>query len=368
MVGISSWPIYKLSDVCRMKYGKMPAKKDIIEKGYPVFSGYGVTGYHKDYHFKESEIVVIARGIGGTGDIKMSPPFCFLTNIGISLQIAKPEIVDKKFLYYRLASSTLRNLRTGTAQPQIIIADLEKYQVKLPPLPAQRKIAAILSAYDDLIENNNRRIMILEDMAKLIYQEWFVDFHFLGHENVKMVESPSGNIPEGWKVIPLNEAMELVYGKALKESDRKGGDVPVYGSSGIIGFHNESLAKGPGIIVGRKGNVGSVHWSDVDFYAIDTVYYVRTKLPLQYVFYDLQTQNFINSDAAVPGLSRRQAYSLPFLVPDEVVLKAFVKIIESIFLGLTNLRNRNENLRKARELGSDVNSGHQSIHAATNPL
>ena len=69
----------------------------------------------------------------------------------------------------------------------------------MPPLPTQRKIASILSAYDDLIENNTRRIAILEEMAQAIYREWFVNFRFPGHENVKLVDSPLGQIPEGWE-------------------------------------------------------------------------------------------------------------------------------------------------------------------------
>ena len=83
--------------------------------------------------------------------------------------------------------------------------NLTKLQVKLPPLPTQQKIAAILSAYDDLIENNTRRIKILEEMAQAIYREWFVNFRFPGHEGVRMVESELGLVPEGWEVRKLGE-------------------------------------------------------------------------------------------------------------------------------------------------------------------
>jgi type I restriction enzyme S subunit len=82
----------------------------------------------------------------------------------------------------------------------------------------------------------------------------------------------------------------------------------VFASSGLVGWHNQSLAPGPGIILGRKGNVGSVFWSETEFFVIDTAYYVTSQLPLRFVFFDLQRKNFINGDAAVPGLSRHQAY------------------------------------------------------------
>lgn len=91
----------------------------------------------------------------------------------------------------------------------------------------------------------------------------------------------------------------------MKQDNRKDGPVPVYGSGGVVGHHNEAFVQGPGIIVGRKGNVGSVYWSEVDFWPIDTVFYVVTELPLHYIYYNLQHQHFMNSDAAVPGLSRR---------------------------------------------------------------
>jgi len=212
------------------------------------------------------------------------------------------------------------------------------------------KIAAILSAYDDLIENNTRRIKILEEMAQAVYREWFVHFRFPGHEKVKMVPSPMGPIPSGWRADKLKEHVELAYGKALKAEDRHAGPFPVYGSSGVVGNHSEMLINGPGVIVGRKGNVGSVHWSDESFYPIDTVYYVQTDLPLFYVFFNLQTQNFINNDAAVPGLNRNQAYSLSFLLPPTTVLTAFNAFCKPLFGRLRSLRAANSILRRTRDL------------------
>ena len=90
--------------------------------------------------------------------------------------------------------------------------------IPAPTLPTQRKIATILGAYDDLIENNTRRIQILEEMAQALYREWFVNFRFPGHESVLMVESELGLVPEGWGVKKLGEAIELAYGKALMNS------------------------------------------------------------------------------------------------------------------------------------------------------
>lgn len=102
----------------------------------------------------------------------------------------------------------------GAAQPNANARVLTSFEFLLPPLPTQRKIASILSAYDDLIENNTRRIKILEEMAQAIYKEWFVHFRFPGHEKVKMVESELGLIPEGWEVKRLGEVCKIVMGQS----------------------------------------------------------------------------------------------------------------------------------------------------------
>lgn len=222
--------------------------------------------------------------------------------------------------------------------------------IELPSLDEQRKIAAVLAAYDELIENNLRRIEILEEMAQAVYREWFVNFRFPGHDHVPLVDSPLGPIPEGWEACTLGQRVELAYGKALTADDRRGGHVPVLGSSGVVGWHNEGLVAGPGIVVGRKGNVGSVHWVDTDFYPIDTTFYVVSELPLRYLVHNLRLQNFINSDAAVPGLNRNQAYANPLLVPAHPVLEQFVELSEPMMRLVRNLLDQNANLRATRDL------------------
>ncbi|MBI2480573.1 MAG: restriction endonuclease subunit S [Planctomycetia bacterium] len=121
----------------------------------------------------------------------------------------KREIACPIFVRYFFNSSVgqvaTRSIATGSAQPNLNIPLLHSVPVPLPPLPTQRKIASILSAYDDLIENNTRRIAILEEMAQAIYREWFVNFRFPGHENVKLVDSPLGQIPEGWEATTVGD-------------------------------------------------------------------------------------------------------------------------------------------------------------------
>ncbi len=159
-----------------------------------------------------------------------------------------------------------------------------------------------------------------------------------------------GKIPNGWAVRKLGSEIELVYGKALKESNRLPGKVLVCGSGGVVGFHNEKLASGPGVIIGRKGNAGSVYWVDSDFYAIDTSFYVKTKLNLFFSYYLLKSQNFVLGDSAVPGLSREQAYRNLILVPPLSLSERFGEQVQDLRVLIGKLNTENSALGKLRDL------------------
>lgn len=212
---MQNWPNIKLGEICSFKYGQMPKASDMADAGYPVFSGYRIVGASSKFHYREPEIIVVARGVGGTGDVKMTPPNCFLTNLSIAV-LVESNRADKAFLYYRLGSKRLWELRTGSAQAQITIERLREYEIELPPIATQRRIAGILSTYDELIENNQRRICILEDMVRSLYREWFVHFRYPGHEFASLVDSPLGQIPQGWEVSALGDLIQFKSGFAFK--------------------------------------------------------------------------------------------------------------------------------------------------------
>jgi type I restriction enzyme S subunit len=310
----------------------------ILKKGEIVYGRRGDIGRRALITERES------GWLCGTGCLRISLGDSVLDPLFLFYYLGQPDVVT--WIAQQAVGATLLNLNTGI---------IRSIRVTYPPLPIQRKIAGILSAYDDLIENNTRRIRILEEMARTIYREWFIEFRAPGVKLRKATPEEKKVMgkdvfPVGWDVKPLGDMIELAYGKGLKADQRVPGPVPVYGSAGVVGYHNEGLVKGPGIIVGRKGNVGSVFWSDSDFYPIDTVFYVRTALGLHYVYYNLQGQNFINNDAAVPGLSRNQAYLNPFVVPVTQTLVAFSNFIEPLFKQARNLQAKNANLRRTRDL------------------
>ena len=175
----NKWKKEILSNIATFKYGKMPQKNNIIDKYkkglYPIFSGYRTIGYYKEYNTEDNSLIVIARGVGGTGEVRFIEEKTFLTNLSISMNLNK-EKVDAKFLFYFLKKNNLRYLDSGSAQSQITIRDLENVKIFLPPLNIQKKTAKLLSDIDEKIELNNKINDNLEKQAQLIFKSWFVDF------------------------------------------------------------------------------------------------------------------------------------------------------------------------------------------------
>jgi type I restriction enzyme S subunit len=223
---------------------------------------------------------------------------------------------------------------------------IRRIVVPLPRRDQQREIVSILSAYDDLIENNRRRIGLLEEAARLLYREWFVYFRFPGHQHIKM----TNGLHEGWVRKPFGEIAQLQYGKALKEEKRLDGPFPVYGSSGIVGTHQAAFVEGPAIVVGRKGNVGSTYWSPIDFWPIDTVYFVSKEQSDYWLYHSLPIAGFQNTDAGVPGLNRDFAYSRKLTYPPERLRRSFNEVVAPIFEQRTTLESYNQKLALVRDL------------------
>jgi type I restriction enzyme S subunit len=260
--------------------------------------------------------------------------------------------VDGRFLYYLLRHEAPRiaQMAGGAATPIINKTAFSNVSVLVPDSGTQTRIGLMLGVLDDLIENNRRRVGVLEEMARAVYREWFVHFRFPGHESVDLIDSELGPIPDGWEVRTVGDVLGLKYGKALKADARAGGDVAVVGSSGIVGWHNQTLVMGPVIVVGRKGNVGSVIWIEGPCWPIDTTYFVETELPLRFVAEQLRRTEFLNTHAAVPGLGRDQAYSKPFLQPPPKLLDEFQSVADSLATEASALSSQNKRLVSMRDL------------------
>lgn len=214
---------------------------------------------------------------------------------GQACRLVRPDVkkVDSRYLLYFFLSDRWRavvegNVITGATVDRIPLEKFPDFPASLPPIDVQKRITGILSNYDDLIDNNLRRTALLEEGAKELFREWFVRLRFPGHEPTRMINGA----PEARQRVPLGDRVTLNYGKALKADDRTDGPFPVYGSSGIVGTHEKALVQGPGIVLGRKGNVGSVYWCAKDFYPIDTVYFIDAASSNLYLYYALKTHEF----------------------------------------------------------------------------
>ncbi len=231
------------------------------------------------------------------------------------------------------------------------LTSIKKVRINLPEREEQNKIVDVLLGLDKKIHLIHKQNATFEMMAQAIFKSWFVDFDPVKAKaegrrpegmdaataalfSSSFIDSPHGQIPEGWSISKVSDILDLAYGKALKSTDRLEGNVPVYGSGGITGFHSEHLVEGPGIVVGRKGTVGSLHWERNAFFPIDTVFYVIPKkgFSLGYIFYLLKTLGLenMNTDAAVPGLNRNNVYRLELPTPTQESLIQFDAIITEL--------------------------------------
>src|SRR3989344_4126768 len=315
-------------------YGKVP----VIDQGKS-----GVICYHNEEPgIRASEEKPIVTFANHTCQVTLQKRnFSVIQNV---FPLKAKEGVDPWFLYYRIRDAIKFQEYKGHWPDFVML------QFLVPPHNEQKRIAEMLSAFDEKIENNNRIIKALDETAQATFKEWFVNFRFPDSEKAKFADSELGKIPKGWEVKTLGNVIELAYGRALKEENRQSGDVVVVGSSGIVGRQNQKLVSGPGIVVGRKGVAGSVIWIDEDFYPIDTTFYVKTKLPLIFCFLMLKRQNFITGDSAVPGLNREDVQRNIALLPDAKMIEQFRQIAEPMFHQKFQLENENKKLAAMRDL------------------
>ncbi len=239
------------------------------------------------------------------------------------------------------------NKATMASLNQDVIA---RIPIQLPDLPTQASITAILSAYDDLIENNRRRIQLLEQAARLLYKEWFVHLRFPGHEHVDVTHG----IPFGWTRPILGDVVNLKRGYDLPAAKRKQGIVPVVSSSGITGLHDTAKVKAPGVVTGRYGTLGVVYLIQSDFWPLNTALYVQDfrDNDRQFAFHLLTDtlRGASSNKAAVPGVNRNDLHRIPVLRPPQILQTLFAESVSPIQKQATTLEQQISKLVEARDL------------------
>lgn len=291
--------------------------------------------------------ITIAANIADTGVLAF--PACFPDSImGF---VPFEGVANTRFIKYcfdRLQRDC-KQISQGTAQDNLSWEKLSTIKFCIPEYKEQCRIADILSAYDDLIENNQKQIKLLEEAAQRLYKEWFVDLRFPGHENTKIVDG----VPEGWSRGLLKELISVNYGKDHKKAPDDG-NIPVYGSGGLMRKCNKSLFSGEAVLIPRKGSLNNIMYVDETFWTVDTMFYATMKQPHTAVFVYFFVKAFdmysMNIGAAVPSMTTKILDAMDVVIPDKETLEKFDKYAKVYFNKIKTLQGQNERLKTARDL------------------
>jgi type I restriction enzyme S subunit len=234
---------YKFSQLFKWNSGKpiTPTTGSI-----PVYGSNGIIGYTDKAKFNNKII------LGRVGAYCGSVEYCrndFNATDNTLITTCDETKIIYPFAYYLLRQYKLNEFAGGSAQPLITQGLLKHLKCNIPDIPTQKKIADILSTYDDLIENNNKRIKILEQMAENLYKEWFVRFRFPGHETTEF----ENGLPKGWKTKRFIEEFNITYGKGLPTEELLPKGYPVFGSNGLIGYYSKYMYEKPQVLISCRG-------------------------------------------------------------------------------------------------------------------
>jgi type I restriction enzyme S subunit len=278
---------------------------------------------------------------------------------------------DPRFYYYLwrspLGRALMASIATRTAVSGITGSNLIKLMVPHPPLPTQHKIASVLSAYDDLIENNTRRIGILEEMAQAIYREWFVNFRFPGHEKVEMVDTELGLIPESWQVQKLGELVRIQKGKKARQQfgEPRPGTIPYLLIDGLkSGDHiytdDQKLpvadkddvvmvmdgASSGTVFIGFHGAVGST----LAYFRPQDKRLLSPYLLYLFLRYHHRQISDNNVGSAIPHANKDFLKGMSMTLPPEGIKLKAHQMLASVFTQVQTLQDKNVNLRRTRDL------------------
>ena len=294
---------------------------------------------------------------------------------------AKPNVSNQDFVFYFALQKELRDAAeksmTGASGRQRADASaLKEFECEFPSLPIQRHIAGILSAYDELIENNQRRIRILEEMARSLYREWFVHFRYPGHESVSLVDSPLGQIPQGWEVRRILDFGKVITGKTPSKAnpDFYGENVPfvktpdMHGNMFILatgeclsnaGADSQAnkLIPAGAICVSCIGTIGVVSITTEDCQTnqqINSIVLGKDHF-CEFLFFHLQDakqalENLGSNGATMGNVNKSKFESVEVIAPPSGLLERYHQFSASLLSEILILSRQTANLRRTRDL------------------
>lgn len=364
---------YKLEDISEgFFYGSMPDADDLCDVGYPVFSGYRVVGCSTKYNIKKRSLAVIARGVGGTGRAFVVEKNTFLTNLSIAIPINE-DLADIDFIMNYLNIQGLRYLDSGAAQSQITINNLRHHRIFIPTVEIQKRVSNILLYYDRLVESNNKRIKVLEQMAENLYKEWFVRFRFPGYENAEF----ENGIPKGWLRGRIDYYYDTTSGGTPSRKNKEfynNGVIPWVKTGEIkdsiildteehitkFAINKSSakiLPKGCVIMAMYGVNIGMLAYLSKEMSCNQACCAFTDKRNLSsrhYLFHYMKSIRdyllLIGFGAAQQNLSQDLIKRIRITMPSDEIVKLFEKRINDYYNQIYNLLKQNRNLIKQRDL------------------
>jgi len=368
----SDWTKVRLNEIADITMGQSPSSEyyNLNGIGLPFFQGCSEFGElypsERKYCSKPTRIAkrddVLMSVRAPVGDLNIANKECC---IGRGVCSIRSKTGDR-FVYYLLKVNLglIQSYSSGTTYQSINKKEVNELPLFVPTLLTQRKIASILSVYDNLIENNTRRIQILEEMAQRIYKKWFVDFKYPGHENDELVDSELGMIPEGWEIkslkeISVNFDRKRIPLSSMVRADMKG-DYPYYGAAKIFDYINKYIFDGcylllaeDGSVITDQGNpvlqlVKGKFWVNNHAHVLQGIYPISTEF-LTLALSNVKILGYITG-AAQPKISQTNMNRIPLIKAPENILNRFYEITESIFSAKFIFAEENKNLRQTRDL------------------
>ena len=351
-----------LGDVVRFGNGR--AIKPGGEGRYPVYGSNGIIGGCDEFRYENGVI------IGRVGAYCGSVLYCsekFWASDNTLVAFPANDEFDTKFLFYLLHDTKLSNYAGGAAQPLVTQTVLKQVKVSVPPLPVQRRIAGILSAYDELMENSQRRIRLLEAMARALYREWFVHFRFPGHEKHPRVASPLGDILQGCEVKKLKDVCRLTMGQSPKSKfyNETGEGQPFH--QGVTDFGDRfptdrlfctvegRIAEAGDILFSVRAPVGRMNIADKRIIIGRGLSAIRHNHGHQAFLWEQLRNRFTEDDmmgngAIFAAVTKDDMQGIELVCPPSPLVVAATKHFEPIHSELGALTKQIQNLRRTRDL------------------
>ena len=377
-----SWEMKRIGEVCDVIPGFAFKSKDLGETGIPVVKIGNITDdyrvdidsiqylpenlikeMHEKFMLANDDIVIAMTGAtaGKVGRIRCPKEQALLLNQRVAK--FKPRNINPDFFWSAISTPRYRTifygLGGGAAQPNMSGAQIEDVKILYPPPTVQDRIASILSAYDDLIENNRRRIQLLEQAARLLYKEWFVHLRFPGQEHVKIKDG----VPEGWEKKTLGEAVEnfdrFRVPLSVLEREKRLGPYPYHGAAGILDYIDNFIFDGRYLLIGEDGTVvtksGSAMLQFVEgkFWVSNHAHVVQGSLVTTEFLYCFMSHYAIQphiTGVAQPKLSQQNLNRIEILVPSTQLQSLFQGMVNPLIQQTFTLKSQIAALIQARDL------------------